>query len=173
MKKIKLTQNKYALVDDNDFIYLNKFKWHINCDDNRYYAIRHNGYINGKRTSIAMHREILNLTDPKIQVDHKDHNGLNNQKNNLRIATNQQNHFNLTKRKDNKSGYKGITWHKRDKIWQSQIQINNKLIYLGSFNNKIDAAKAYDVAAIKYFREFANLNFPKKFLNKRIKNAKK
>lgn len=103
-----------------------------------------------------MHRQILGLTDPKIFTDHKDHNGLNNQRSNLRIATHGQNMAN--KSPSGKSKYMGVSWNKNDKKWRSQIRKNRVTIYLGSYINEIDAAIAYNNKAVEVHGEFANLN---------------
>ena len=155
MKEILLTQNKVTFVDDEDFERLNKHKWSVMKHRNTFYASRHSTTLNGKRNTIRMHREIMSV--PKgVAVDHKNGNGLDNQKNNLRLATNQQNQFNQKlPRKNNKLGIKGVHWHKRDKKFYAQIGINGKVIYLGSFNVLGDADSAYRIAEEKYFGEFA------------------
>lgn len=141
-----------AIVDaiDSD---LAQYNW---CVTHRYAAR------NVKRKLVSMHREILSRKLERElvkgeEVDHIDGNGLNNTRANLRLATRTENGRNGRKRYDNKSGYKGVTWHKDDKRWQAQITVNCKNTYLGSFLNKEDAYAAYCEAAIKYFGEFANL----------------
>lgn len=101
-----------------------------------------------------MHRLILN-TPPKLLTDHKDRNKLNNQRNNLRIATATENRQNS---KNNTSKYKEITHDKTNKKWKAQITHNKKYIYLGRFNTQEKAALAYNKAAIKYHNKFAKLN---------------
>lgn len=95
-------------------------------------------------------------------VDHINGNGLDNKLKNLRICTNQENQQNRYNQSNNKSGYKGVGWHKTTKKWRARISINNQLIHLGLFQNKIEAAKAYDIMASKHFGNFAKLNFPTK-----------
>lgn len=158
MKEIMLTKNKIALVDDEDYEYLNQFKWHAASNSKRknYYA-RHTIYNkNGKSVDILMHRIILGVQD-NYQIDHIDGNCLNNQKLNLRIYTNSQNNRNKPARADNKIGLKGV--FKKGKKWAAKIYLQNKQIYLGSYKTAIDAASAYDTAAKKYFGDFAKLNF--------------
>ena len=158
MREIKLTQGKNAIVDDEDFEYLNQFKWRILKAKHTYYAIRHKE-INGKDTNVYMHREIKKQSDNKINIDHKDGDGLNNQKNNLRICNQSQNCGNSNKQCNNTSGYKGVFYHKYSKKYQVQIMHNNKLLACGYFNNKVEAALVYDKKARELFGEFAKTNF--------------
>jgi len=160
MAQIKLTQGKYALVDDEDFEQLNKYKWYA-CANHvgDFYAIRNSKTVNGKRHAIAMHREILGLhyNDGK-QGDHKNHNTLDNRHRNLRIATRNQNMHN-SKSSVGTSKYKGVAWVQRDKKWGAYIRLNGKNKSLGYYTDEIKAAKAYDKAAKKLFSEFAFTNF--------------
>jgi hypothetical protein len=91
-------------------------------------------------------------------IDHRDGNGLNNQRCNLRPATKKQNGGNQKLSITNTSAYKGVYWHKRDKGWRAQAKVHGKTIYLGAFVDKIEAARAYDEAALKYHKEFALTN---------------
>jgi hypothetical protein len=102
-----------------------------------------------------MHRIILGISDSKIEVDHRDNYGLNNQKYNLRIATRSQNGGNSRKTLVNKSGLKGVYWHSAAKGWATQVN----RVYLGSFSDPLEAACVYDMAAVKRFGDFAQTNF--------------
>lgn len=157
MKKIKLTQGKYALVDDTDFEKLNQYKWCVSKKRNKknWYVIRNSKMINGKRYTILIHRVIMNCPKNKM-IDHIDGNSLNNQKKNLRIATNSQNCKNREKNRNNTSGYKGVFWHKKSNKWITDIGVNGKKIHLGLFENPLEAYKAYCEACIKYHGKFAN-----------------
>jgi len=159
MKEIKLTQGKVALVNDEDYEYLNQYNWCASKGTKGYYYAIRRKKVAGKKRIIYMHRIIMN-TPKGIEVDHKDRNGLNNQRLNLRNCTHQQNTFNSLK--INKTGFIGVNIDRRkgrnNKIYSS-LSINGNRIYLGSFDTLIDAAIAYDRAALKYHGEFANLNF--------------
>jgi hypothetical protein len=97
---------------------------------------------------------------PDMHIDHIDGDKLNNKITNLRLCTHNQNQHNQGIRVNNKSGFKGVSWMKSTRKWQAQICFRSKVKHLGLFNNKIDAAKAYDMAAIDLHGEFAWLNFP-------------
>jgi hypothetical protein len=158
-KEIKLTQGKVAIVDDADFEYLNQWKWCARKDskNGKFYAIR-STYIDGKCKTLLMHRVIVNNNDSKMHTDHCNGFTLDNRKINLRICTNSQNQMNKKTQINNKSGHKGVYFYKIANKWRSVIKINKVVYHLGYFLNKIDAAKAYNEAAIKYFGQFANLN---------------
>jgi len=96
----------------------------------------------------------MNVTDPKIQIDHIDNNPLNNQRSNLRECTNQQNSFNKSKNKNNKSGFKGVYFDKYANKYKAQIQINNKVKHLGRFDTAEEAHEAYKKSALEYHGEF-------------------
>lgn len=166
MKEIKLSQqrdnknkhlNLVACVDDNDFEYLNQFKWYACKYRHTVYAIRNIKLPNGKKRTISMHRIILQLTNPKILCDHIDHNGLNNMRNNLRPVTYKQNSANMSSFKNSSSKYLGVSLEKK-KYWKAQIFINNKILNLGYFTHEKDAALAYNKAALKFRGKFANQN---------------
>lgn len=113
--------------------------------------------INGKM--VRMSNFIMDFTPSREEViDHKDRDGLNNRKMNFRKCTTQQNSCNKKMQKNNSSGYRGVTWDKANNKWSVAIWINKKSIWLGRFNNKIKAAKAYNKAALIHHGEFACLN---------------
>lgn len=157
MKRIKLALSKYgqkyAIVDDLDYKYLHKVKWHLDKKRDTFYAVT-DVVVNGKRCTVFMHRVILK-TLSGMQVDHKDSNGLNNQRNNIRNVTHAQNQRNKGMCKNNKSGYKGVSWSKSNKKWQAQIKFNGKHIHLGFFDKKIDAFEKYCINCIKFHGDFA------------------
>lgn len=153
MKEIKLTQGRVTLVDDEDYEYLNQFKWCAHKTPNTFYAVR-NAYINGKQVTVRMHAEILGISGG----DHADGDGLNNQRCNLRICTHQQNMWNRQIHKITKYKYIGVQLNPHGGKWIARIRYNGKNIHIGSFVDEIDAAKAYNTKAIEFRGEFANLN---------------
>lgn len=155
-KEIPLTQGKVALVDIEDYDYLNQFKWRVCQSHSNLYALRHIK-INKKQTTMKMHREIMKPLK-NIEIDHKNKDGLDNRKDNLRTCTSAQNKMNRGRTSINISGYKGVHWHKENKKWRARIGINKKCINLGCYNEKKKAALAYNEAAKKYHGEFARLN---------------
>lgn len=157
MKKIELTKGYFALVDNKDFEYLNKWSWHAKVAKRTVYA-RRDFKKNKKKLNIWMHREILKLTDRDQNVDHIDSNGLNNQKNNLRVCTNSQNSQNMRKHSDNLSGYKGVHFMKSHKLWVAQLTFNYKRVLFSYHKTKEEAALAYNQAALKYHGPYAKLN---------------
>jgi len=154
VKKIPLTQNKYAIVDDEYFAYLMQWKWYFN----RGYAVRNVSVCNNMRGQIYMHR-FINKTPPELLTDHMNMDTLDNRKHNLRNATRGQNKRNSGKQKNNKSGFKGVSWNDHSNKWLVYISCGGKRVNLGSFNDPIDAAETYDIAAYHLHGEFAKLNF--------------
>lgn len=159
MKEIKLTLGKIAYVDDEDYERVNQFKWYAREDGRTFYAER-NVTVNGKRKHQSMHQFIMGETIGKPHIDHEDGNGLNNCQLNLRPCTARENQMNSHPRRGCSSKYKGVSWNKQYKKWRAYIKVDGKLIHLGIFDSEKYAARVYDIAAMKYFGEFAKLNFP-------------
>lgn len=153
MKEIKLTQGYVAFVDDEDFEYLNQWKWHAFNSRGILYATSYFCARN-KQAYRFMHRTIMD-TPKNMVVDHIDHNGLNNQRSNLRNCTRSQNGSN--RHSSGRSGYLGVTYN--GKYISSHIQSKGAVIHLGYCDNEIQAAKRYDAAARFFHGEFANPNF--------------
>lgn len=156
-KYILLTKGYKAIVDEENYNELSKYKWQVSINDNKYVRAVRTINTGDKRTSISMHREIMNANKNEV-VDHINGNELDNRKINLRLCTNAQNIQNRTcLQKDNTSGYKGVFRSITKGRWFARLCSNGKQIYLGTFKNKRLAAKAYDKAAIKIFGEFEEI----------------
>lgn len=153
VKKIILTKNKSALVSNIDFPRINRHKWRavLNHALGTWYAVREGSRKLG-RTTIYMHQFIRCHTS---RVDHKNGNGLDNRRINLRDATRSQNGANMKRPRHNTSGYKGVTWDKARACWVAQIKVLGRRHYLGGFRNRSLAHLAYCAAARNYFEEFA------------------
>ena len=141
-----------VLVDDEDYDFLSSLKWII-VDTPRTMYVK-NGKIG------YMHRYLKNINKSNVFIDHINHNGLDNRKSNLRTCTRSQNQRNKSSALFSSSKFLGVSFCNRTKKWVALIRDeNSKQRYIGRFINEIDAAKAYDIEAIKYHKEFANLNF--------------
>lgn len=159
MKKIPLTQGKYALVDNKDYEYLVKWKWSA-TKHGRTWRVRRNVWKTEKirRKCLTMHRVILGVENKKgFEIDHIDGNQLNNQRKNLRFCTHAENSKNRALNKNSKTGCKGVTWYKWTNRWVARITVNKKLITLGYFKTKELAKFAYNNASIKYHGEFRRI----------------
>lgn len=158
MKEIILTQGQIALVDDEDYEWLMQWKWHIIRGRRKIYAVRKTK----DKKSIFMHRAVFERHGIEIpegmEIDHRNGDGLDNEKNNLRVASRQQNQMNKNGNKNSSSKYKGVSWNTRNKRWHSSIKIKGEKTYLGCLKDEKEAALAYNKAAIIHFGEFANLN---------------
>ena len=164
MKRIRITKGFVALVDDKDFEKVSDRSWFAVTSHGITYAYR--GKLGFSRKNRApwenMHRLILGLTDRETIVDHKNGNGLDNRRKNLRICTDALNGRNRTHpRKGTSSRYKGVHWRKDKKKWHAEVVLFYKKHYLGLFTSEIAAARAYDRAARRLHGRFAALNFPR------------
>ena len=157
MKEITLTKGYVAVVDDEDYERINALKWYALVHRRTVYAARRNK----SEGAVLLHRFIMGVADGKTHVDHKDFNGLNNTRANLRVCTNQQNHYGMRKmRVECSSKYKGVCWYARYQKWKVSIKRCGRTVSLGYHATEEDAARAYDRAARELFGEFAHCNFP-------------
>lgn len=170
MKKIPLTQGQFAIVDDEDFEEVARHKWHACKRLHSWYAERTENGIDGRPRTVEMHRQVMGLTpsDRGIHVDHKNGDGLDCTRGNMRICTARQNqHNSVHNRKAGKtSKYKGVYWHKKGGKWNARIRAGeidkdgrSKTIHLGLFVDEAEAARAYDDAARRHYGAFAATNF--------------
>lgn len=156
IETITLTNGMKAIVDDCDYLRLNRWSWCFHPDG---YAIR-TIYENGKKT-VRMHQELFEYVPAGCEIDHIDGNGLNNRRENLRIVTHQQNTFNQKPHQGSTSIYKGVSYCTAKKKWRAQIMLNGSKYHLGFYEHEREAAKAYDAGAIILFGEHAWLNYPR------------
>lgn len=159
MREIVLTRNKVAVVDDEDYEWLSRWKWYAHKPEShreQFYAAR-TDYSSGEPVMVYMHREIAARIGLP-QVDHHNGNGLHNWRSNLRPCTQNQNNGNQRKQLGTSSCYKGVSWDEVNGKWEANIKINGKKKRLGRFVEERQAAIAYNTAACEVFGEFARLN---------------
>lgn len=157
MRLIRLTQGHFSMVPDDNFDELNKHKWMARWSkkSQTFYAVRH---VPGSRQKFFLMLRVILSAPYGIEVDHRDGNGLNNDLDNIRLATKSRNMSNRGPTKKNTSGFKGVYWCKNVKKWRVKIGSEGKLIHLGLYSEILDAAKAANDAALRYHGEFAHLN---------------
>jgi len=160
MRKILLFGGKFALVDDEDYEFLNQWKWYQHFSG----MVVRNEPLDvvidrmHRQSVVFMHRVIMN-TPKGMDTDHIDGNRQNNQKGNLRVCSHSENMRNRKLNKNSTSGYKGVHWSSKYRTWIARIQVNGSRLYLGKFHNLEDAARIYDKEAKKHHGAFAKLNF--------------
>ena len=160
---IPLTRGKETLCNARWFHILSRNNWCARRDsqNGRWYAVRTVRLSNCKNTTQYMARVIMGVTDPKIQIDHKDRSpegGLDNREENLRIATSSQNQSNRAAQTRNTSGFVGASWKTANSRWVSQIRHNGKNIHLGYFRTAVEAAAIWNWSARRLYGEFAYQN---------------
>ena len=150
-KLIPLSDDKLTIIDLDDYDKVKHLNWKAIKGHSTFYV-----HSNANKKIISMHRLIMGVYKPEQIIDHKNRDGLDNRKSNLRIATKQQNNCNAAVHKNSKHGMKGVTY--KGKNWEASITINYENVYLGTFHTIFDAAIAYDNAALEHFGEFALTN---------------
>lgn len=152
---IPLTQGKVAWIDARDLDTVRPHVWSTTRFNSKatFYAL---GHIDDR--AVSLHRFLTNAASGEV-VDHADGDGLNNRRSNLRITTHAANMRNTRKRTGTSSRYKGVSWDGSRSKWQAYLSVDGRRIVLGRFDREEDAARAYDVAAKQYHKDFAKLNF--------------
>ena len=159
-RRIYLGEGYWTILDEKDYYRLRKYKWIVQGKDRKFYAMRAVKINEREIKLISMHREILHAPEGML-VDHQNRNSLDNRQHNLRLATPSQNSYNRKKTSGTSSSkYRGVTFNKGRNRWYARIKVNGKTMWLGSFDNEEKAAKAYDEAAKKFYKDFAHLNLP-------------
>ncbi len=153
MRQIPLSQGKFAIVDDEDYVRINQCKWYFEG----HYAIRKINLGNNKWKTFWMHREIMR-TPEGMETDHINSDKLDNRKINLRVATRSQNQHNRKKYANNKTGFKGVSVRPDTGKFRAIISLAGRNRRLGQFETAEQAANAYDAAALKIHKDFARLN---------------
>lgn len=151
--KIPLDKGLFAIIDSEDYELVSQFNWYAKTSKRTHYAISTKAV-----SPVRMHRLIMGITDRNIILDHKNRNGLDNRKVNLRIATFSQNNANIAPRENSSSKYKGVWWNKEKKKWTAETRINNKKKHIGHFETEEEAALAYNSHAARIYGEFAFIN---------------
>jgi len=159
---VTLTKGHVAIIDAVDAERVGRYNWCADVRDGKVYAVSRADLPRGDGKLIRMHCFLLGLRNgkrAKVVADHRNGNGLDNRRSNLRVATYQENSWNA-RGKGNKHGFIGVVWHARDRRWKANIRYNYRRRGLGTFYSAEDAARAYDRAALKLHGKFARLNFP-------------
>jgi hypothetical protein len=157
MIEVRLACGLIAMIDDEDEDVVMRHKWHVNRRFHTRYAITTARDESGKKKVLKMHRIIMRVDDPSVEVDHINGNGLDNRRHNLRLATAAQNRQNRPAQSNNTSGFKGVS--RLGKKWRAYIGSGGELLYIGVFDSPADAALARDAKARELHGEFARLNF--------------
>lgn len=158
MKLIALTRRMAAIVDEENYKKLSKYKWYAHKAAKTFYARTNISIGNGKYRGVYMHRMIIDIPG-NLQTDHVNGNGLDNRIANLRVCNQTENLQNRSGSEKSTSVFKGVHWDSRDKRWIAKIKKDGFHIVVGRFKSEIEAAREYDKAAIKYHGEFARVNF--------------
>jgi hypothetical protein len=158
-RRIYLGQGEWTILDVEDYYRFGNLKWTLGGSRKNFYAITSIKNNKGEIETVRLHRLIMKAPKGRI-IDHRNCKGLDNRRENLRIATKAQNACNRRKRSNASSRFLGVSFYKPSNTWAARLQHHGKDIWLGYFKREIDAARAYDKAAKKYHKEFASLNFP-------------
>lgn len=156
---IPLSKGKSAVIDAADWPIVSGHRWRLLLTQRGACYAQTVINVNGERRNLFLHRLLMNPPDG-LEVDHKDRNGLNCRRENMRLATRAQNCWNRRRPRDGSNPYRGVYQLKTQKQWNARICVQGRKIYLGYFESAEEAARAYDSAAREHHGEFATLNFP-------------
>lgn len=153
MKSIPIGHGLFATVDDEDYAAMSCITWHVQKGIKTNYAATNMPRVGGGYSTVGMHR-MINKTPDGLRTDHRDGNGLNNTRSNLRTATAVQNGQNRAPNSKGSSKYKGVHWHRKASRWRAEIRLNGRLHHLGLFLDERKASAAYNERAKQEFGEF-------------------
>ncbi len=158
MKEIPLTQGLVARIDDGDYESLAAFRWSAHRSGGSVVYARRRTLLGEclPTRHITMHRLLI----PGVEVDHRNGDGLDNRRSNLRVATHAENGANQRVPVNSTTGFKGVSKRRDSKNWAARIRIAGRLVHLGMFETAESAARAYDHCAREQYGAFAALNFP-------------
>lgn len=152
---VPLTKGYEAVIDAADVPLVGQYNWCAAVKPHTVYARRTDGST-GKERTVLLHRVLMGEPDG-LEVDHRDGDGLNNRRDNLRVATNAQNQHNQRTRNDNSSGFKGVSWYGRGKKWQVRIKLNGKQRHIGYHATPEEAHAAYAAASERLHGDFGRI----------------
>lgn len=157
VKLIALSENKFAIIDEDDYLLVKDFKWYLDKTSAGYRA-RGRQKKAPRCSPVLMHRLIMDATKG-MTIDHRNGNGLDNRRENLRLCTVGQNNMNRRRlQNSNTSGHRGVHWDKSRGRWIADISVNNKVVHLGRFEKLEDATLAYKCASIQHYGEFSPMD---------------
>jgi hypothetical protein len=161
-RTIELTQGMHTLVSNEDYEWLMQWHWHVTKGNTTYYAVRYTRKaevdLYPYRTRLSIHGVLYEgRITQGLMVDHRNGNGLDNRRSNLRLCTNAQNLRNHTRApKHSTTGITGVSWHKRDKRWRAYIKVNDKNVHLGYYKTIEEAIAVRRAAELQYFGKWAH-----------------
>lgn len=159
MAEIPVSGGYVAIVDDADYEHLSQFRWSLIKGKTHNYAGRTAKLADGRKRTVLMHRYLLGLeVGSPVEADHINRNTLDNRRENLRAVTRSENNRNKPKYRVSSSQYKGVSWNKRRHKWYAYIVLHKKMRSLGLYETEVEAARAYNSAAVELHGEFASLN---------------